>query len=544
LEAASVAGEEFAVAAVAAGAQRPVGEVEAVCERLAGQHRFLDGMGLAHWPDGASGGRYRFQHALYAQVLYEQLGQARRRQLHRRIGARLEAAYGARAREIAAQLAVHFEQGGETGQAVHYLRQAGENAARRHAYHEAIAAFRHGLALLAMLPDSRKRTQRELVLQLMEGEFLMATRGMAAPEAGEAFTRAYTLGQQVGETPQLFQGLRGLCRFHRAQARLRTAEALGQQLLDLAQRQRDPVWMREGHLALGGVAFYLGDLVAARAHLEQSQGLPAPIEPAILSFPRGYESEVIHGSRFALVLWLLGYADQAQQWSQKALALAEQQGDPSSLAYAVVYATLLAQFHRDVAAIQAHIEALRHALAVEDFAYRVEQGHILQGWALAMQGEAGAGLGLIHHGLVATEGTGLKLFRPYLLALLAEAHGQAAQHEAGLQVLAEALTLVAETEECWWEAELYRLQGVLLLQLPSPDVLQAEACCQQALAVARAQQAKSLELRAALSLSRLWSQQGQHDAARRLLAEVYGWFPEGFDTTDLQQARALLDDLT
>src|SRR5262245_4469353 len=177
-EAASVVGEEFAVAAVAAGAQRPVDEVEAVCDGLAAQHRFLEDTGVESWPDGTSGGRYRFQHALYGQVLYAHLGQARRRQLHRRIGTRLEAGYGARAGEIAPQLALHFERGGETDQAVHYLQQAGENAARRHAYHEAITALRQGLALVATRPDSDERVQRELALQLPLGELLMAVQGM------------------------------------------------------------------------------------------------------------------------------------------------------------------------------------------------------------------------------------------------------------------------------------------------------------------------------------------------------------------------------
>ena len=169
LEAASVVGEAFAVAAVAAGVQGPVEDVEAVCDGLAAQHHFLDDTGLTVWPDGTSGGSYRFQHALYQQVLYERLGTARRVQLHRRIGARLEAGYGARAGEIAAQLAVHFERGGEVQRAVHYWQQAGDNAARRNAHHEAIAALRKGLALLATLPESPERTQHELTLQLTWG---------------------------------------------------------------------------------------------------------------------------------------------------------------------------------------------------------------------------------------------------------------------------------------------------------------------------------------------------------------------------------------
>jgi DNA-binding winged helix-turn-helix (wHTH) protein/predicted ATPase len=540
LEAASVVGEEFAAAAVGAGTECSVPEVEEVCDELAAQHHFLADAGMTVWPDGSRGGSYRFQHALYQQVLYEQLGRARRGQLHRRIGARLEAGYGARAGEIAAQLAVHFERGGETHQAVHYWRQVGETAALRNAYHDAVAALRKGLALLATLPESPERTQRELALQLALGEVLMDTQGMVSPEAGEAYTRAYTLCQQMEETPQHFQVLRGLCRFHRAQARLCTAEALSQQLFDLAQRQHDSVLVLESHLAMGVVAFYRGDLIAARAHMEQSVDLRGTSRLSTDLFPSGYESGAIHNAWFALVLWLLGYADQAQQQMQEALARAQQIGYPPGLGLVGIYATMLAQYRREAAATRAHAEALVTAAAAQGFGYRVEQGHLLLGWALALQGDAAAGVALIVKSLAAHEVAGPKLFRPYRLALLAEAYGQAGQFEAGLETLAEALTQVAATEERCWEAELHRLKGVLLLQRSKSDVSQAEACFRRALDVARRQQAKSLELRAALSLSRLWLQQGQRPAARELLAPIYGWFTEGFDTPDLQEARALL----
>ena len=209
LEAASVVGERFAVAAVAAGAQCPVEEVEAVCEALAAQQHVLADLGLRAWPDGTSSGRYRFGHALYRQVLYEGLGSARRREVHRRIGMRLEAGYGAQVGEVAARLAVHFERGGEVPRAVHYWQQTGDNAARRNAHHDAVAALRKGLALLATFPDSPERIQRELALRLTLGELLMAAQGMASPAAGEAYSRAHALCQQMGETPQRFRALSG-----------------------------------------------------------------------------------------------------------------------------------------------------------------------------------------------------------------------------------------------------------------------------------------------------------------------------------------------
>jgi predicted ATPase len=243
------------------------------------------------------------------------------------------------------------------------------------------------------------------------------------------------------------------------------------------------------------------------------------------------------------VLWELGYADQAQQRSAEALALAQQLGDPPILAYAHFCGAMLSQHRRDAATTYARADALMAFATAQGLGHRVVHGRLLLGWALAMQGDAAAGVAHIHEGLEALQGTGLKVYRPYLLALLAEASGQAGQPEAGLTVLAEALTLVAATAERWWEAELYRLQGALLLQGPLSDVGQAEGCLLQALDVARRQQTKALELRAALSLGRLWQGQGKRAAARQLLVEIYRWFTEGFDTVDLQEAKALLEAL-
>ena len=214
-----------------------------------------------------------------------------------------------------------------------------------------------------------------------------------------------------------------------------------------------------------------------------------------------------------------------------------------SLASAHLGAAILAQHRRDVAATQAAAEAVLALALAQGLEHRVAQGRLLRGWALAMQGDAATGMAQITQGWEAVQRTGQQLYRPYVLALLAEAYGQAGQPEAGLTCLAEAVTRVAATEERWWAAEVSRLQGELLLRLPRPDLPQATACFHQALDVARRQQAKALELRAAMSLSRLWQQQGKRAEARALLAPIYGWFTEGFDTADLQEAKALLEEL-
>jgi predicted ATPase/DNA-binding winged helix-turn-helix (wHTH) protein len=544
LEVASVVGPAFAAAAVAAGTQDTVEAVDAVCDGVVTEQRVLEDTGGTVWPDGTRGGGYRFHHALYQQVLYEALGPTRRAQLHRQVGARLEAGYGAQAGDIAAQLARHFERGGEVARAVPYLQQAADTATRRQAYQEAIAALTKGLALLATLPESPARARHELTLLLLLGPRLMAAHGYAVPAVGESYTRAQTLAQQVGEPRQHGQALQGLSRFQLLRAQVRRAGAVCQQCCQLASAQHDPTLVQEGALDLGLIAFYGGDPVTAWAQLEHSRRLGDLPQRSPLLFPHEEASGVHHSFYGAMVLWVLGYADQAQHWGQDELARAQQGEHTPSLVSSHLFAALLAQHRRDVAATRASAEATLALATTHGFAHRVAQGHIMQGWALAMQGDAATGVAQITQGWGTVQRFGQQLYRPYQLALLAEAYGQAGQPEAGLTCLAEAVTLMEATEERWWAAEVYRLQGALLLRLPRPDIPQATACWHQALAVARHQQARALELRTALSLSRLWQQQGQRAEARELLAPVYGWFTEGFDTPDLLEAKALLEELS
>jgi adenylate cyclase len=436
---------------------------------------------------------------------------------------------------------VHFERGGEVERAVHYLQQAAANATRRNAHYEAVAALRKGLTLLATLPDSPERMQHELRLRLLLGQPLMAAQGYGVPEVGENYTRVYTLCQQVGEPRQRCQALQGLAIFHIIRGQLRQAGALSQQCFRLAHSQHDRTLMLGGSLELGMLAFYRGEPVAARTHLEHSLRLSDAHQSPLPLFTAGYEARGRILLALALALWMLGYADQAQQRSQEAQARAQQVEHTPSLAWAHLIATVLSQHRRDVAATQADAEALLALAHGQGFAHRVAQGRLLWGWALAMQGDAATGMAHIQQGMEAMQTIGQTLNHPYHLALLAEASGQAGQPAAGLAVLDEAVTLVEATEERWWEAEVYRLKGELLLRLPRPDIPQTIACFHQALAVAHRQQARALELRAATSLARLWQQQGQRDQALQVLTEIYSWFTEGFATPDLQEARRWLE---
>jgi predicted ATPase len=356
------------------------------------------------------------------------------------------------------------------------------------------------------------------------------------------YTRAHQLCQQVGETPQLFGALMGIGTFYMASGRLQVAHELREQLLALAQRQQDPACLLHAHLGLGAVLFWRGELAKARAHLEQGIRL--------------YDAQPLHSPAFAgddpgvcgrrlaaIALGLLGYPEQAVQRSHEALTLAQELSHPFSLTFALGQGAMLHQFRREVQATRERVEAVM-ALAHEQGFQRWEAwGTTLRGWTLVEQGQAAEGIVQIRQGLAAWQTAGQELGRPSFLAMLAEACGKAGQTEAGLAVLAEALAVVEKTGQRDCEAELYRLKGELLLARAIPEAQPAEACLQQALAVVRRQQAKSLELRAAMSLARLWQCQGKHAEAYDLLAPIYDWFIEGFDTADLQEAKALLEAL-
>jgi predicted ATPase len=276
--------------------------------------------------------------------------------------------------------------------------------------------------------------------------------------------------------------------------------------------------------------------------LEQGIGLYNPTQHRSHAFLYGQDPGVACRSYAAYALWLLGYPDQALQRSQEALILAQELAHPFSLAYALNWAAWLHQLRREGQAVQERAEAAIALSHSQEFALWLAGGTILQGWALAEQGQGGEGIAQMRQGVAAWRATGAEFMRPYFGALLAEAYKKAGQAEAGLTLLAKALVVVERTGERFYEAELHRLKGELLLARSAEHDTGAETCFHQALNVARLQQAKSLELRSAMSLSRLWQLQGKRTEARELLTPVYGWFTEGFDTADLQEAKALLDE--
>jgi predicted ATPase/DNA-binding winged helix-turn-helix (wHTH) protein len=581
LEAASLASAEFSAALVAAALETENVTIEAQCNRLAERQQFLGPAGLSEWPDGTVAARYGFQHAVYQQLWHERVSIGQAQEWQRRMGERLEAAYGQRASEVAAELAVHFEQGREYRRAICYHQQAAETAMQRNAHQEAIAHLTKGLELLTSLPDSPERSQQELPLQISLGGSLIAIKGYSAPEVEKPYIRALELCQQVGDTAQLFPTLWGLWEFSVNGARYKTAHELAEQCLMLAQSAKDPALLVEAHYALGSTSFQLGEIAAARSHFEDMITLYDLQQHSSYASLYVQDPGVVSRVYIAWALWFLGYPEQALQRSQEALALARDLSHPYSLGIALIMGAILSQYRQEVSAVHERAEEGLMLTSEQEFAFWLAQATIMDGWALAEQGQREKGIIQMRHGLAAYKAIGAEIVLPYFLALLAEAYGKAGQTEEGLAVLAEALALVQRIEERYYEAELYRLKGQLTLQsqtslgqvsdksqarleqvttsqskLQASLEAEAEACFWRAIEIARKQQAKSLELRALMSLVRLWQQQAtqytsrntQHEARTRLdaacktLSEIYNWFTEGFDTKDLREARALLEE--
>jgi predicted ATPase/class 3 adenylate cyclase len=485
---------------------------------------------------------YTFKHALIQDAAYQSLLKSTRQQYHQRIAQVLEAQFPETAETQPELLAQHYTEAGLGEQAIGYWQRAGQQASERSANVEAISHFTTGIELLKTLAETPEHTQEALALYIGLGTALRMTKGQAAPEVGHAYTQAYALCQQAGETPQLAQALLGLWRYYNTRAQLHTARELGETLLRLAQHADDPALAVLAHYALGATWFYLGALPVARQHLEQGIARFTPDQRRTPAFHQ--DPGVICHIYAAWTLWFLGYPDQALARVHEALTLAHELAHPYNRANAWCYAAIVSQWRWDVSAVHEQAETSATLSAEPSSPFWAALRTSLRGWARAMQGQGEEGMAQVRQGIASARATGAALFVPYLCTLLADVFAHLGHPEDGLQALAEAHTLVEQQEERWWEAEVYRLRGVLLLRQPGTPQAEAETWLQRALDVARHQQAKSLELRAAMSLSRLWQQQGKRQEACSLLTPIYGWFTEGFDATDLQEAKALLKELS
>jgi len=584
----SVGGVVFSVAQVVAGLGRPSDEIDTICEQLVRRGQFLVERGVERWPDGTVNGHYGFRHALYQEVLYQQVSPSRRARWHQQIGLRTETGYGERASEVAAELAVHFERGRDHARAVHFLQRAGENVLGRGAHIEAIALLSHAIETLRAWPDTLERVQQDLALHLVLGPALVAGKGHGAPEVERAYQHAAALCEQLPNHPHRCSILSGLGGYSMAHGDFAATFALGEQLLPLAQHDTQLNFEIQARRLLGTPLFWQGHLVAAREHLEKGIVLAtAHAAPSRTEFT--LDPGVACRSYASFTLAALGYPAQALSMIQEAVIVAQRLLDPHSLAFALECRSRVYLLRREGVAAQASAAALMTHAHEHGFSYFQRQGLFDHGWALVEQGQEEEGIAQIRQALCALQEIDIRLGHSQVLAALGEACGQVGQFEEGMQVVGEALTEVAQSGERVFEAELYRLKGELTLQkgvggwglgvgkdkrqktesknsravsssslqAPSPKPLvpmevedEAEGYFLKAIAIARQQEAKLLELRAVMSLVRLRQHATYHALratlaeALNMLSEIYEWFTEGFDTKDLQEAKALLEELS
>ncbi len=545
LEAASIAGTEFSCAAVAAGLDQPLEAVEARCAALARREQFLAPGDSTEWPDGTIAARHRFVHTLHRDVVYERIPAARRAELHRRIGEREERAYGRDAREVAAELAVHFERGGDHERATRYHKQAAQNALAQHAYHEAADQLTRAIASLRMLPESDERDGEEIELQLGLAMPLLATRSEGAPEVEQALARAHHLSERLGDPFRLPLTLLGQWGLRFARAELRTARELATQLLSLARSARPRVVVLGAHLALGLTATYEGDLAAAQDHLQQVSSVydPERARPyrALFDLAGLIEPRVTCAVYGAILSCMRGHLDRALTEIETGRRVANELANAYAQVTASAFAAMVHESRREPAAVA---ERAGEALAMarqHGFPQWAGLAMALRGWATAAQGQHDAGLAELREGIETWRGTGTEIGQTYLLGLLADAHGRAGDVERALEVLDEAIATMEQSGERLVEAELLRLRGEML-GARDPGSAEADRCLRDALAIARRRGVRLLELRVSTSLARRWMGRGQTAKARRLLSGICGSFTEGAGTGDLEAARALLED--
>jgi class 3 adenylate cyclase/tetratricopeptide (TPR) repeat protein len=531
---ASVIGREFSAELLSAVMDRPGHALQDILDRLVGS-------GLVHLRGPQTGAAYEFKHALLQEAAYEGMLRSVRRTLHARIARTLESVGPHSAAADPAVLAQHYAQAGIADEAVDRWLEAGRQSTARWAMAEAATQARKGLELLHDLPDGTDRRKLELGLQLVLGRSLMATEGEAASAVGVAFARAGELcGEEDGPTRQL-EVLQGQFGYRFGRGELLAASGLAERCLDLGERWDDTAARVTGHLYLGICDLFLGRLASGRRHLEQALALRGPTNS-------GAPGNVDHAlvmirSYLSIALLLLGHPAKALSCSQQALADAETLGDPEDLASILA---IEAGNYRDLRNPVLARERSGSLIAVateRGFSHWLAEGIGIRAWALAEDGEIIEAIEQIGRGIsiLRTGGNGVGML--YWLLTSAEIHGKAGRLEEGLALLDDALEMAQANSVRFYEAEVHRLRGDLLLKMDRHDPGEIERCYLRAMEIAREQDAKWWELRAATRLAAIRQDQGRDREARDVLAPVYGWFTEGFNTPDLVEARLLLDRL-
>jgi class 3 adenylate cyclase/predicted ATPase len=487
---------------------------------------------------------YRFKHALVQDAAYQSLLKSKRQQLHARIAEVLETHFPDVSESEPEVLARHATDAGLAERAIPYWRRAGELAAGRSANMEAIAHLSKGLELITTLPDAPEQLDEELALRMAIGGPLIAAKGYQAPEVERTYSRALALCERLGRSTELFPIMRGLWNCYLARGELRQARSLTERLVELAEEQGAPIPRALARRALGTTLFFLGRCTDAAAVLDEGMA----IDDAVAAW-EDTAHLLVYTERAGIIcrlysahsLWFLGFADRALETMEAGLALAHRLGRANILAFALNYAALLHNLRREFATARRRAEDTMDLARERPLPHWLAEATMCQGFALVGLGQKMEGIAQLRVGLADWNGSGCRLFDTQWLGFLGEAHLRAGQFDDALTALDRAAETTVATGECHYQAELDRLRGVVLAE--TGDAAGAEAWLHKAIDTARSQQAKSLELRAATNLARLWRDQDKRAEARDLLARVYGWFSEGFDTLDLKDAKALLDEL-
>jgi predicted ATPase len=546
---ASVEGQEFTAEVVARLRKEEVRElIRVLSGELEKRHHLVSAKGIRSLGTQRLS-LYEFQNKLFQKYLYNTLDEVERIHLHEEVGNILETLYGEQAEEISVQLARHFQEAGIMLKAVQYLAKAGEKALHLSAYTEAIAHFGKALDILKTFPLSPERDQHELAFQIALAASLQAIHGYGAPEVSSVYGRMRELCQKMAESPQIIYALYFLANYHWLRAEHGTALEFTEQMMNLARKADDRLNLAVTHSLHGTLSFIMGEWSSALEHLGQMNAFYDPNEYSHLGFIYGQDPGIISLCSTASVLWCLGYQDQALEQSRKMLAVARQVGHPFSLAAALALDSLFHLLRRDVAALAERGKEVAQLGEVKGFLFIVGVGEFKLGWVAAHQARIEEGLAKLHHALELYHATGVRFTLTDLLGSLAEAYGMAGEIDKGLEFMTQALAEVERGGERYFEAELYRIKGELLLKKAERNdraamESEAEACFGQSLAVARKQEAKSFELRTAVSLGHLLKKQGKKSEARKLLESIYGRFTEGFDMPDLKEAKSLIEELS
>jgi class 3 adenylate cyclase/tetratricopeptide (TPR) repeat protein len=486
---------------------------------------------------------YIFKHALVRDAAYQSLLRTSRQELHAKLATALERDFPQTIEARPELVAHHFDEAGLFEKAVGYWLRAGRLTAGRSANVEAIAHLRSGLASLAVLPPGEHRWRLELSLQLALGGPLLATKGYASREAEAVYKRAQELSRNLSSDTDLFTAIRGLGYVYHVRANLREAKQLIDEAVDLARRIGDPAFLVEAFHFAGAVTFHLGEFQAARDWLQQGMD--------VCEYRGRYPSEIygINMGAFCRAYiahcdWHLGYPDRALQTAEEGLAVAREGARPFSVAIALAYLAMLHQFRREPEAALETAEEARSLCQEYRFDYYGAWSALVRAWAVAEQGQFQEAVAAYRVALKEFSETGAGLRMPYYLCMLAAVHRKAGEIAAGLELITEAAQNAQRTQDSWSNADLERERGELLL-LGAPDDAreQADAVFKRAIDIAAGQGAKMPELRASVALARLWAERNQRKKAFDVLASIYDWFTEGFDTIDLRRAATLLGEL-